>query len=199
MASAPRSGCVDALTSCPGCAASPPGPPPFPYLPVSSPGLHLVREKGTPPVHPSRIPATCQCCPVMRAVCIRAVRVVKPQSFVRKTSIPTRAWRGINYGRSVSTPGAYNVFVKSTGRVHVTSDVYFTERYFPLRPKGTRHAGPEQPTRPADHGTRQPPGVPAPVPPPAASPPLPEAPPVTPTVPFPPSGLSLACSLTEPP
>jgi hypothetical protein len=30
----------------------------------------------------------------------------------------------------VSVPGAYNVFVKSTGRVHVTSDVYFTERYF---------------------------------------------------------------------
>ena len=54
---------------------------------------------------------------------------MKPQSFVRKTLIPTRAWRGINYGRSVSVPGAYNVFVKSTGRVHVTSDAYFTERY----------------------------------------------------------------------
>ena len=90
--------------------------------------------------------------------------VVKPQSFVRKTLIPTRAWRGINYGRSVTIPGAYNVFVKSTGRVHVTSDVYFTERYFPLRPKGTRHAGPELPVRAVDHGEAQPPGVPAAVP-----------------------------------
>ena len=87
--------------------------------------------------------------------------VVKPTAFVKKTSIPPRAWRGVNLGRSVLSPGAYNVWVKSTGRVHVTSDVYFSERHFPLRPKGARHVGPDVPTvAPADDA--QPPGVPAP-------------------------------------
>ena len=85
--------------------------------------------------------------------------VVKPDSFMAKTNIPTRAWRGVNLGRSVLSPGAYLVWVKSTGRVHVTSDVYFAERRFPLRPKGSRHVGPDLPTPPPPDAS-QPPGVP---------------------------------------
>lgn len=89
--------------------------------------------------------------------------VVKPEAFVRKSEIPTRAWKGVNLGRVPSTPGAYYIHVKSTGRVHVTSDIYFAERHFPLRPKGSRHVGPDVPTR-APSGPAQPPGVPPAVP-----------------------------------
>ena len=116
--------------------------------------------------------------------------VVKSDGFVRKTGIPPRAWKGVNLGRSPTVPGAYSVFVKSTHRVHVTSDVYFSERYFPNRPKGQRHVGPEAPARPpADVG--QPPGlppvttVPSPAPTDVSPPPPPPSPP--PTAPTPPT------------
>eukprot|EP00965_Chrysotila_dentata_P038678 1284519-Pleurochrysis_carterae.AAC.1 len=49
-----------------------------------------------------------------------------------------RAWVGMNLGRSVRSPGAYNVWVPSSGRIVVSSDVYFDE---PFTRGETRNAG----------------------------------------------------------
>ena len=95
---------------------------------------------------------------------IRA-HVVKPASFVRKTIIDAHAWPGTNLGRSASSPGAYNVWVPSTGRVHTSSDVYFTERLFPHRAEGDRFVGPDVPVA-AVVDASQPPGMVASPPPP---------------------------------
>eukprot|EP00966_Prymnesium_polylepis_P202262 4686019-Prymnesium_polylepis.1 len=39
-----------------------------------------------------------------------------------------RAWVGVNMGRSLSTPGAYRIYIPDTGRVLLTSEVYFWEQ-----------------------------------------------------------------------
>ena len=60
--------------------------------------------------------------------------VVRPKEYNRKGDIDAHAWVGANLDRSSSSPGAYNVWVPSTGRVHTSADVYFvTERFFPHR------------------------------------------------------------------
>ena len=86
---------------------------------------------------------------------------VKPREQYSKTTIDPRAWVGINLGRSARSPGAYKIFVPSAGRIVVTSDAYFMEGFFPMRPKGEQHdelAAP--PTVPDDDAAAQPPGPP---------------------------------------
>ena len=57
----------------------------------------------------------------------RPAKGVHPQKGV----IDAHAWVGANLGRSSCLPGAYNIWVPSTGRVHTSSNVYFTEHFFP--------------------------------------------------------------------
>ena len=57
---------------------------------------------------------------------------VKPREQYSKTDIDPRSWVGVNLGRSLSTPGAYRIYVPDTGRVLLTSEVYFWENFFPL-------------------------------------------------------------------
>eukprot|EP00965_Chrysotila_dentata_P020814 688992-Pleurochrysis_carterae.AAC.1 len=52
---------------------------------------------------------------------------VKPRSAYSKTRMDSRAWVGMNLGRSVRSPGAYNVWVPTSHRIVVASDVYFDE------------------------------------------------------------------------
>eukprot|EP00965_Chrysotila_dentata_P140751 4652953-Pleurochrysis_carterae.AAC.1 len=52
---------------------------------------------------------------------------VKPRVAYSKSSMDARAWVGVNLGRSVLSPGAYNIWVSSANRIVVTSDVYFDE------------------------------------------------------------------------
>eukprot|EP00965_Chrysotila_dentata_P181884 6004752-Pleurochrysis_carterae.AAC.2 len=56
---------------------------------------------------------------------------VKPRHAYSKTRTETRAWVGANLGRSISTPGAYSVWVPSEKKVVLTSEVYFSETSFP--------------------------------------------------------------------
>eukprot|EP00965_Chrysotila_dentata_P077819 2567213-Pleurochrysis_carterae.AAC.1 len=42
-----------------------------------------------------------------------------------------RAWVGVNLGRSVRSPGAYNIWVPSANCTVITSDVYFDKLLFP--------------------------------------------------------------------
>ena len=97
--------------------------------------------------------------------------VVRPKEFVTKTRIDAHAWMGANLGRSASSPGAYNVWVPTTGRVHYSSNIYFTERFFPHRLAGNQHVGPDLPAA-AAVDTSQPPGIPISVAPDAPAPPL---------------------------
>jgi hypothetical protein len=60
---------------------------------------------------------------------------VKPREQYSKTDIDPRAWVGVNLGCSLSTPGAYRVYLPETGRVLLTSEVYFWENLFPRRPR----------------------------------------------------------------
>ena len=88
------------------------------------------------------------------------------KEFVRKGSIDEHAWVGANLGRSSSSPGAYSVWVPSTGHVHTSSDIYFTERLFPHRASNDQFVGPDLPAAAAVDAS-QPPGIPAPpLPPP---------------------------------
>eukprot|EP00965_Chrysotila_dentata_P008661 281572-Pleurochrysis_carterae.AAC.1 len=48
----------------------------------------------------------------------------------------TRAWMGMNLGRSLLSPGAYHIWVPSIPRTVTTSDVYFDESTYPWRPLG---------------------------------------------------------------
>ena len=98
---------------------------------------------------------------------------VKPMSAVVKTTIDAHAWVGVNLGRSTLSPGSYLVWVPSIGRVVSSSEVYFTERFFPLRPAGEQFVGPDLPSGIPPRS--QPPGVP----PPAGT----SAPPPQPAVP----------------
>eukprot|EP00965_Chrysotila_dentata_P124183 4104130-Pleurochrysis_carterae.AAC.1 len=69
----------------------------------------------------------------------------------------TRAWVGANLGRSISTPGAYNVWVPSETKVVLTSEVYFSETSFPWKQASSPDSNPAQP---ADGNASQPPGLP---------------------------------------
>ena len=93
---------------------------------------------------------------------------VKPSSAVVKTTIDAHAWVGVNLGRSTLSPGSYLVWVPSIGRVVSSSEVYFTERFFPLRPAGEQFIGPDLPSgvppRSQPPGVPPPPGAPAPPP-----------------------------------
>eukprot|EP00965_Chrysotila_dentata_P134748 4457083-Pleurochrysis_carterae.AAC.1 len=84
---------------------------------------------------------------------------VKPRQAYSKTRMEPRAWSGINLGRSIRSPGAYNVWIPTINRIVVTSDVYFDERSFPWSPSNPSHA--EMAQRAEDDGS-QPPGVAAP-------------------------------------
>ena len=64
--------------------------------------------------------------------------VVRPKEYVSKSRIDAHAWVGANLGHSSSSPGAYNLWVPSTGRVHCSSDIYFPERFFSPSPAGKR-------------------------------------------------------------
>eukprot|EP00965_Chrysotila_dentata_P176418 5825448-Pleurochrysis_carterae.AAC.1 len=59
---------------------------------------------------------------------------VKPRQSYSKSRMESRAWVGINLGRSCLSPGAYNVWVPTTHKIVTTSDVYFDESCFPWRP-----------------------------------------------------------------
>ena len=74
---------------------------------------------------------------------------VKPREQYSKTDIDPRAWVGVNMGRSLSTPGAYRIYVPDTGRVLLTSEVYFWENYFPLRPRNASGSTKRPPARPS--------------------------------------------------
>ena len=93
---------------------------------------------------------------------------VKPSSAVVKTTIDAHAWVGVNLGRSTLSPGSYLVWVPGIGRVVSSSEVYFTERFFPLRPAGEQFIGPDLPSgvppRSQPPGVPPPPGAPAPPP-----------------------------------
>eukprot|EP00965_Chrysotila_dentata_P152616 5043681-Pleurochrysis_carterae.AAC.1 len=86
---------------------------------------------------------------------------VKPRHSYSKTHMDPRAWTGMNLGRSVRSPGAYNIWVPSAGRVVVASDVYFNEQSFPWLPPGPADAAYAQPSQ--DDGS-QPPGIAKPSP-----------------------------------
>ena len=88
---------------------------------------------------------------------------VKPREQYSKTDMDPRAWVGVNLGRSLSTPGAYRIYIPDTGRVLLTSEVYFWENFFPLRPRSERfdEEAPGAPVAAHDDGA-QPPGVPSP-------------------------------------
>ena len=87
---------------------------------------------------------------------------VKPRDQYSKTTIDPRAWVGINLGRSARSPGAYKIYVPSARRIVTTSDAYFMESFYPLRPRGEQHDDiGDQPTVPdADSAAAQPPGPP---------------------------------------
>eukprot|EP00965_Chrysotila_dentata_P118572 3920246-Pleurochrysis_carterae.AAC.1 len=55
---------------------------------------------------------------------------VKPRPAYSKTRIEPRAWVGINLSRSLTTPGAYNIYVPSVPRVVLTSEVYFDKNSY---------------------------------------------------------------------
>ena len=85
---------------------------------------------------------------------------VKPRSHYSKTTIDPRAWVGVNLGRSIATPGAYKIYVPSTGRVVLTSDAYFMEGFYPSRPRGQQHDDVTAVPTLAPPDAAQPPGVP---------------------------------------
>eukprot|EP00965_Chrysotila_dentata_P182202 6016727-Pleurochrysis_carterae.AAC.1 len=58
---------------------------------------------------------------------------VKPLVAFSKTRLEPRAWVGMILGRSVRSPGAYHVWVPSSGHVVITSDEYFDKTHFPWR------------------------------------------------------------------
>eukprot|EP00965_Chrysotila_dentata_P059436 1972251-Pleurochrysis_carterae.AAC.1 len=70
----------------------------------------------------------------------------------------------MNLGRSLTSPGAYSVFVPSVPRVVVTSEVYFDESTFPWKATAPTNTTPVA-SVPADSGADQPPGLPIAPPP----------------------------------
>ena len=87
---------------------------------------------------------------------------VKPRNQYSKTTIDPRAWVGINLGRSSRSPGAYKIYVPSAGRIVITSDAYFMEGLYPMRPRGEQHDDlVDHPTVPDEGDAPQPPGTPS--------------------------------------
>eukprot|EP00965_Chrysotila_dentata_P178065 5882155-Pleurochrysis_carterae.AAC.1 len=84
---------------------------------------------------------------------------VKPRTAYSKTAMEPRAWIGINIGRSLLSPGAYNVWVPSIPRVVTTSDVYFDESTYPRLQNSNATTQPVA-SSPSDPGSDQPPGLP---------------------------------------
>ena len=85
---------------------------------------------------------------------------VKPRVAYSKTNIEPHAWSGMMLGRSLTSPGAYHVFVPSTGAIVCTSDVYVDETFMPWLPAGSRRIG-TPPAVAADADADQPPGLPS--------------------------------------
>eukprot|EP00965_Chrysotila_dentata_P119290 3943616-Pleurochrysis_carterae.AAC.1 len=83
---------------------------------------------------------------------------VKPRSAYSKTRMESRAWVGINLGRSARSPGAYHIWVPSSNRIVITSDAYFDERLFPWRPA---HSTTPARAEHVDADAAQPPGLPS--------------------------------------
>ena len=88
--------------------------------------------------------------------------VVRPKDFVRKGGIDPHAWIGTNIGRSASSPGAYNVWVPATGRMHTSSDVYFTDHLYPHRASNDQFVGPDLPAAAAIDASQPPEASPLP-------------------------------------
>eukprot|EP00965_Chrysotila_dentata_P006758 221205-Pleurochrysis_carterae.AAC.1 len=86
------------------------------------------------------------------------VFAVKPRGAYSKTRLETRAWVGLNLGRSANIAGAYYIWVPSERRVVTTSEAYFSETSFPWRP--TVAAPKPTPAQPSDGDADQPPGLP---------------------------------------
>eukprot|EP00965_Chrysotila_dentata_P096340 3183925-Pleurochrysis_carterae.AAC.2 len=61
----------------------------------------------------------------------RRAYAVKPRVAYSKATMDARAWVGINLGRRVRSPGAYNIWVPNANRIVITSDVYLDELPFP--------------------------------------------------------------------
>eukprot|EP00965_Chrysotila_dentata_P051213 1697354-Pleurochrysis_carterae.AAC.1 len=89
---------------------------------------------------------------------------VKPRVAFNKTRMEPRAWVGINLGRSLTSPGAYSVYVPSVPRVVLTAEVYFDENTYLWRPVSPVHAAPVA-AIPAATVADQPPGLPSATPP----------------------------------
>eukprot|EP00965_Chrysotila_dentata_P112563 3720615-Pleurochrysis_carterae.AAC.1 len=70
----------------------------------------------------------------------------------------SRAWVGINLGRSSLSPGAFNILVPGY-RIVTTSDVYFDEPVFPWSRSSV--GAPNAPLPPQPALPTQPPGLPA--------------------------------------
>eukprot|EP00965_Chrysotila_dentata_P119890 3964489-Pleurochrysis_carterae.AAC.1 len=68
-----------------------------------------------------------------------------------------RAWVGINLGRSVLSPGTYNIWVPSANRIVVTSDVNFDELLSPWIDSSKSN---EAIAQRSDGDSFQPPGLP---------------------------------------
>eukprot|EP00965_Chrysotila_dentata_P034923 1162397-Pleurochrysis_carterae.AAC.1 len=83
---------------------------------------------------------------------------VKPRPAYSKTRMEPRAWVGMNLGRSRLSPGAYDIWIPSAGKVVTTSDVYFDELSYPWRPTNQIAASLAQRS---DGDADQPPGLPA--------------------------------------
>jgi hypothetical protein len=70
---------------------------------------------------------------------------VKPVSQYAKTSIPAKAWQGVNLGRVASIPNAYYIWLPVEGKVVHSLDVHFDEGYMPMRARGDERVGPAVP------------------------------------------------------
>ena len=66
---------------------------------------------------------------------------VKPPTAYTKSGFESKAWAGINLGRSTSIPGAYVIWLPSEGKFVQTSEVYFDESLYPWRPSGDQRIG----------------------------------------------------------
>ena len=56
----------------------------------------------------------------------------------------------MNLGRDLSTPGGYRVWMPSTKRLFVTSELYFEESWMPWRAKGDERVGEPLPHAPPE-------------------------------------------------
>ena len=66
---------------------------------------------------------------------------VKPPTAYSKSGFESKAWAGINLGRSTTIPGAYVIWLPSEDKFVQTSEVYFDEGLYPWRPNGDQRIG----------------------------------------------------------